>query len=590
MRLQSYTLKTILLTLALVSGSHLLYSQTVSGVSDISTGYFNGHAYASYGSFSSGKSTIQGELAGNPFTITFPELGALDDRDTIHNYYPALPANAGMSPHVQLDVNSVSSGSVYKIDFTNNLQPLDQLIIVDLDYSARVKVSFYDEHGTKLNIDGNVKLVSLSDVSGRPAPISMYTDEIGLNGDIPYVTLGQDDQGFAMVMLKNNVRRIEIVQGFNSTSGTWTFTFTCGKPDRGDAPASYGDAQHLPLKRLKIGTIAPDADTTVQYSTYAIADNMITGTTVINDEDGLPVVPPLSNTGALVQPGLSYSFTVPVSNSTGKEGKIIAWIDWNGNGQFDATEGISLQVPTGAVNLNSTFTWTNATLTREAGVPGTYLRLRVTTDPSVTVSTPTGFAADGEAEDYFIPFTVILPVNFTNFTAAKQNETVLLNWTTEGTDNIKGFEVQRKTGYDNNWENIGFIAGSAFNNSNGLSSTYSFTDRRPVAGVNSYRLKQIDADNSAIFSSIASVRMAEEKSVIAVYPNPASDFVTVTHNFDNKPATIAVLNANGQRLYVPKTISGNRITLNTQSLEAGVYILQIQDGKTVTSHQFVISR
>ena len=125
-----------------------------------------------------------------------------------------------------------------------------------------------------------------------------------------------------------------------------------------------------------------------------------------DDEDGVT----FSSTSLNIDTDNSYSSTVNVTNNTGQTAKLIGWIDFDRDGIFEATEAVSANVPNGTAGSDVTLTWD-----RDGGTSGngfgvlpnaasiesgtSYARFRLTTDP-ITTSNSTGFASDGEVEDY----------------------------------------------------------------------------------------------------------------------------------------------------------------------------------------------
>ncbi len=157
--------------------------------------------------------------------------------------------------------------------------------------------------------------------------------------------------------------------------------------DYGDAPDSYGTllasdgARHIVGPGCNLGPVV-DTEGNGQPTVAANGDD-VSGAP--DDEDGV-ILPPVLTTGT----------TATVSVDGGPSGGMLdAWIDFNGNGVFDhPTEHLwsnaSQPLSSGANNL--TFP------VPIAAVPGpTYARFRLS---NVGGLAPTGFAPDGEVEDY----------------------------------------------------------------------------------------------------------------------------------------------------------------------------------------------
>ena len=161
--------------------------------------------------------------------------------------------------------------------------------------------------------------------------------------------------------------------------------------DLGDLPDSYGTtlasngARHIILANSNptLGAIV-DAEGDGQPSVDALGDDTTVTTgfpTSGDDEDGVVWTP-------LVL-GRSATFTVTASQATGY---LNGWIDFNGNGTFNAGEHI-INGTALALGAN-TF---NITIPSTATLSNIYMRFRYSSQQMLT---PTGNAPDGEVEDY----------------------------------------------------------------------------------------------------------------------------------------------------------------------------------------------
>ncbi len=158
--------------------------------------------------------------------------------------------------------------------------------------------------------------------------------------------------------------------------------------DRGDAPAGYGDPAHGVVGGLHLGAAPPDSENPALHGPNADGDDR----TGIDDEDGVSTLPPLH------QGMTSYSLDVQVTNNTGRDATLVGWVDFDRDGTFEPAEAASQTVPNGTAGT-VTLTW--------SGLSGlvagdTYLRLRLSTDPNLNASAPTGAMRDGEVEDYVL--------------------------------------------------------------------------------------------------------------------------------------------------------------------------------------------
>jgi len=160
--------------------------------------------------------------------------------------------------------------------------------------------------------------------------------------------------------------------------------------DLGDAPDSYGTTQasdgprHIQDGTTFLGSsVDPELDG--QPSNNADGDDTPTGNDVADDEDGITFLTP-------IMPG--EPFTIQVEASTA--GYLNSWIDFDGNGTFDAGEQITSDEP--LVPGANTLTFTAPASVDDDSL---YSRFRFTAN-SGEVTEPTGEATSGEVEDYVL--------------------------------------------------------------------------------------------------------------------------------------------------------------------------------------------
>ncbi len=169
--------------------------------------------------------------------------------------------------------------------------------------------------------------------------------------------------------------------------------------DYGDAPDAYGDASHtIPITPTTyLGSTPPDVESDTQLGDDAGVGADGDDGNGTDDEDGVV----LSNLTA----GTTLAVPVTVTGN----GALNAWIDWDGNGSFDAGEQIATDaVDGGTGDTDSTADGTitlSVTAPATATVGNTYARFRYS---SQTGLSPTGSASDGEVEDYAV--TIAAPV------------------------------------------------------------------------------------------------------------------------------------------------------------------------------------
>lgn len=402
-------------------------------------------------------------------------------------------------------------------------------------------------------------------------------------GDIPFtvdsdwrqynLTFTADASGTVDFIIRNN-QQTPGVYGNDFAIDDITIGIGC---DYGDAPDSYSTLtasngpSHKVTSFLTLGS-AIDAELEGTPALPANGDN----NAGVNDEDGISAFPGIS--GGSTTSITNYTVNVATVNLTSSTANLCGWIDWNGNGVFEAGESACTTVAPAATS--ATLIWPSATLGGATGTTGVYARFRLTTDP-LTTGSVNGSAADGEVEDYFIMFETPLPVTLARFTAAAESGTVLLSWSTTEEIGSDRFEIERSRD-GKKWTTIGSVA------SHGDSKAiidYAFTDSKPLGGVNLYRLRMVDADGTYSLSSIREVKLKVMTAV--AYPNPVSNRLLITGRDQVKQATMT--SASGIRVLSHNGIPAEG--LDVRSLPVGIYTLSLTlfDG-TISTHKIAVTR
>jgi len=172
-----------------------------------------------------------------------------------------------------------------------------------------------------------------------------------------------------------------------------------------------------------------------------------------------------------------------------------------------------------------------------------------------------------------------LPVILFNFQAVKQNEGVLVKWSTAAERNSRGFEIERSS--DNrNWKSIAFVKSKAINGNSTELLEYGYSDFQPLNDISYYRLKQTDNDGKYEYSIVRQVSFAANGN-ITFYPNPAKDYIIISGL--TRSESILVFNAAGKVVRIIKAINIAE-TIGLDGLENGTYHITVisESGKTVS--------
>ena len=167
----------------------------------------------------------------------------------------------------------------------------------------------------------------------------------------------------------------------------------------------------------------------------------------------------------------------------------------------------------------------------------------------------------------------ILPLTLQSFTATLQNNQVLLQWFTTNEINSQYFVVEKST-------TGGFYLPLATVAAKGTTPAfYTVTDTAPVIGTNYYRLRMVDNDGSYTYSKVVTVQL-NNKLVLTVYPNPASDVVNAQIQ-SKKPEDVIIYITDMQgKIWQEKQVhlatGQNNLSFSVAPLASGMYTFVIK--------------
>jgi len=169
-----------------------------------------------------------------------------------------------------------------------------------------------------------------------------------------------------------------------------------------------------------------------------------------------------------------------------------------------------------------------------------------------------------------------LPVELVTFEGQAANGQVLLSWTTATEVNSASFAVERSRDAAS-FSVIGTVAAAG---SSTRVQEYSLTDRNPFPGLNYYRLRQTDLDDTETLSEVISVRFSQA-GPDAVFPVPAQDFALVTWTLPlDGQVWLSLTDLSGRVVMLRQEIAqagSNRFELDLSNLPAGFYQLELRD-------------
>jgi hypothetical protein len=186
------------------------------------------------------------------------------------------------------------------------------------------------------------------------------------------------------------------------------------------------------------------------------------------------------------------------------------------------------------------------------------------------------FFVNGFSRFYLGTQNIALPLSLIEFKGRIKDNAVVLEWATSNEVNTKEFLVER------GGQNIAFFSiGKVSGQSTPGTHQYSFTDAKPSAGNNFYRLRIMDKDGKFANSNTVQVKIKDAEPKLLIFPNPIGGH-TINLQFISQLTgvyTLRLRNELGQ-VILTKLISHSEgssmetLELNN-SIQKGNYVLEI---------------
>lgn len=183
---------------------------------------------------------------------------------------------------------------------------------------------------------------------------------------------------------------------------------------------------------------------------------------------------------------------------------------------------------------------------------------------------------NNSGNNFIATFTVTgLPVTYITFTATALVDNVVLDWRTAMEENNARYEVERSRD-GRTFEQIGVIEGAGTTLEE---QAYRYVDASPAAGVNYYRLKQVDYDGAYAYSAVVSAKVNAKAVEVTMFPNPVMNQLQITAPAE--AATVLVFDALGKVVHrLDDARLSTTAMLSMSHLPKGLYIVQVMDAQT----------
>ena len=175
-----------------------------------------------------------------------------------------------------------------------------------------------------------------------------------------------------------------------------------------------------------------------------------------------------------------------------------------------------------------------------------------------------------------------LPVEWGVFSAKSEEDQVLLHWNTVQEQNNEGFYIERSND-GRTFTTLEFVAGAG---DSYHPQAYFHLDTRPLSGTSFYRLRQTDYAGDFSYSDIREVHHSGTTNNWQVNPNPVGPdgrvMLSGLPTGDNFSFVdlMAISGQHIERFTIEPGTTQLELSLPTQSLPSGVYLLRLANGQT----------
>ncbi len=184
--------------------------------------------------------------------------------------------------------------------------------------------------------------------------------------------------------------------------------------------------------------------------------------------------------------------------------------------------------------------------------------------------------------------SAILPVKLTGFKAVKDKSNVVLNWSVAQEINIEDYQIQRSV----DGVNFTTIQSVKARNHSAVQTSYTYTDNKPLNGVNYYRLL-ISENGGREFSQVSAVTMSSAATNFTInYVSGSSRLNMRLLGLEAGTYAITVLNQNGQLLQsINMQHDGSQVNKSinlTGGLSKGIYRVVLMSNGIHTTQSFLV--
>jgi hypothetical protein len=232
-------------------------------------------------------------------------------------------------------------------------------------------------------------------------------------------------------------------------------------------------------------------------------------------------------------------------------------------------------------------TWTAQTFTSPTPTSATYVTSGPTaltvTGSNIRVRWTRSASPQSAKRLRMVSITNALPIELNSFIVKATPKDVNVNWQTATEKNNDYFAIERSSD-GRTFAPIGEVKGAG---TTLTPQNYTYTDEKPLRGINFYRLKQVDFDGQFSYSPVVSVVFGKVGNVV-LYPTPTKSTMNVRlEEAFQTEASWQVIDLVGRVITAgifPAEQTDMQIPVGT--LSEGNYVLRITAGQEVITQKF----
>lgn len=186
----------------------------------------------------------------------------------------------------------------------------------------------------------------------------------------------------------------------------------------------------------------------------------------------------------------------------------------------------------------------------------------------------------------YVPFlfSSTLPVSWLYVKGEIKSDQAFINWATAAEEGTDKFQIEHST----DGRNFSVIGETPAAGASSSTNHYQFIHNRPAKGMNYYRIKQLDKNGQFTYSKALHLLYRQDNSETIIAPNPVNDNLYIIAGTGQHISKMELYDLSGKQVLTKQFAGVQQVySIAVSSLNKGIYIVKIYDGKTVTTQRIL---